>query len=231
MSSHLKTERRPALDAKKILLPSDEKCVVASAPMRFFTNSLAQRVMGDTPFPQVLAKIVAEYTLTTVPWHELSPAEKEHRKEARDFSWCDFSKVPQEELLSMFMTYCHCATVNFIGANLSNVSLVGVRLVKADFRDADLISASLSRINLSEADFRGANLTQAHLIKVNLTKADFQGAVLLQTKLEQVNLAEAILEGAKIRDIILIRTELPKAITEISSKEVDQDHGSKCSIS
>jgi uncharacterized protein YjbI with pentapeptide repeats len=58
------------------------------------------------------------------------------------------------------------------GANLANIHLPGVNLIKADLTEANLHAANLANVKLTGATLRRANLTEAVLARANLTEAD-----------------------------------------------------------
>lgn len=101
-----------------------------------------------------------------------------------------------------------CIGKNFIGRNLSNMTLTDVKLIeanlrRANFADTELVRADLSGAKLIGANFEGANLSEAKLIGADLTNANFSGATL-----NEANLSGAKLKGANFTDVNLTETIL-----------------------
>jgi Pentapeptide repeats (8 copies) len=77
------------------------------------------------------------------------------------------------------------------GSSLSEISLAGKSLDRADLRDADLSDANLEGASLREADLRGADLEAASLYRANLARAKLSGADLDEADLRFAQLAAA----------------------------------------
>jgi len=131
------------------------------------------------------------------------------------------------------------ATLDFVGADLSGISLIGASLREANFIDAKLSGANLSKsylswaklgwailsdANLSEtdlkgADFRKANLSRANLIEAEMMEADLRkvnlsGAILRGANLTEANLKNADLRGADLQGAYLVMADLNDANLE-----------------
>ena len=83
---------------------------------------------------------------------------------------------------------------------LTDGSLRGKRLVKANLAGAHLAGASLEGAILLEADLTGADLRVAHLEGAILIGADLTGAILFTSDLTGAHLERANLKDAKVSD-------------------------------
>lgn len=106
--------------------------------------------------------------------------------------------------------------ISFIGADLCNANLSGVRPIEIDFRKASLIEADLSKTILFGVLFSGANLYKANLSEANLGRATFNDATLCQINLDYADLSGAHLvrtdlSGAKLRGANLERADFSGA--------------------
>jgi uncharacterized protein YjbI with pentapeptide repeats len=115
------------------------------------------------------------------------------------------------------------------GADLQEMNLEGVNLVRAQLQEADLSGANLERsaiwmANLTRAKLSGANLSWSHLTEsvlkeaeliavdftvatlslVNFDGADLTAANLDGVRLDSANLAGAQLHGAVFRDVLMV---------------------------
>jgi hypothetical protein len=100
------------------------------------------------------------------------------------------------------------------GAELSEASLTGANLSKADLRRADLHAASLTGANLSKADLRRADLYAADLDGADLTGVDLRRADLTIADLDGADLTGADLRGAYLCDAYLARADVSEAILQ-----------------
>lgn len=91
-------------------------------------------------------------------------------------------------------------------ANLGGAKLIGADLSRANLRRAKLIDANLCGANLSDAKPSDADLSGAHLIG-----ADLSGADLRRATLTGANLSAAKLIGAKLHSAKLSRANLSGA--------------------
>ncbi|HTL71077.1 MAG TPA: pentapeptide repeat-containing protein [Candidatus Eisenbacteria bacterium] len=100
-----------------------------------------------------------------------------------DFSGLDLrgSSFSQSHL-----TYCL-----FIGANLSEVDLIGSRLHGCDFVGAELSDVNLTRSTLDHCSFAYADLRRAYLVEARFKEVDFMGAQLFRAILWNADLTGA----------------------------------------
>ncbi|HEY9800003.1 MAG TPA: pentapeptide repeat-containing protein [Leptolyngbyaceae cyanobacterium] len=112
-----------------------------------------------------------------------------------------------EELLAKYAN----GVINFIGVDLSEANLSGVKLCGVNFSQANLSVINLSGANLSEADFSHAKLNVARLSGANLTNAIFNHSSLNVANLIRADLSRAQLRGASLVRAELLRAELSRA--------------------
>lgn len=77
-------------------------------------------------------------------------------------------------------------------------SLMSIKLEKADLRNLDLRGVNLIRANLSGADLKDANLSGANFTEANLSATDFRYANLRNADLTLTNLTNATLGNADL---------------------------------
>ena len=92
--------------------------------------------------------------------------------------------------------------------NLSNIDLVNVNLIGANFAFTDLSGANLAFANLSGVNFVQANLTQANLHRATLVDADLSGACLSDARLTEVIFVETHLRDTDFMNAVMARTVL-----------------------
>ena len=92
------------------------------------------------------------------------------------------------------------------GESGEKATLVGARLVRADF-----YGLRLSRVNFQGADLRGADLSEADLYEANLEDAKLNDAILEWASLDGASLKRADLQGADLRWANLEGTNLTGA--------------------
>lgn len=111
-------------------------------------------------------------------------------------------------------TGCSFAGRDLHGANLSQVSFVGVDFERANLRDANLRNANLTgvdfgRADLRDADFSGANLTGVDFSGADLRRTDLHGARLCwrneNAKIGCADLRGADVRGADLRGVLVCR--------------------------
>ena len=100
----------------------------------------------------------------------------------------------------------HRRWLNSKGESGEKATLIGARLVRADF-----YGLRLSRINFQKADLRGADLSEADLYEANLDEAKLNDAVLEWASLDGASLKRADLQGADLRWANLEGTNLTGA--------------------
>ncbi len=121
--------------------------------------------------------------------------------------------------------------VDFTGADLSGLDLLGAELGCANMSrvvliGADLYTASLGETRLDGADLSGAdlrkvqgrgckaqyaNLSGANLQRADFAQSNFRGAVLRGAQLQRVTFSGADLREADLRDGVFERTRLSRA--------------------
>lgn len=112
-----------------------------------------------------------------------------------------------EELLAKYAD----GVINFIGVDLSEANLSGVKLCGVNLSQANLSIVNLSGANLSEADCSHAKLNVARLSGANLTNAIFNYSSLNVANLIRADLSRAQLRGASLVRAELLRAELSRA--------------------
>jgi uncharacterized protein YjbI with pentapeptide repeats len=117
-------------------------------------------------------------------------------------------KMPSIELLKRYSE----GERTFVGANLSEASLLGADLAGADFTSADFSDAELFGADLSGADFSGADLSGADLPDADLRGAKLAGADLSGTVLSGADLSGAVLARANLTRAKLSRANLSNAL-------------------
>ena len=90
---------------------------------------------------------------------------------------------------------------NFLGANLSNISLVHSELAGANLEETNLSGATLAYANLSEANFKYANLTGAYFRDTDLSRANFKNANLSGATFGFTNFSGASFKDANLNNI------------------------------
>lgn len=105
---------------------------------------------------------------------------------------------------------------SLLRANLFRAKLYGANLHRADLSGADLIRADLSGANLSGANLLDVNLSGANLLDVNLSNTHLRGADLhevglIRVDLRGANLSEANLSGADLNGADLSSVHLSGA--------------------
>jgi uncharacterized protein YjbI with pentapeptide repeats len=98
-----------------------------------------------------------------------------------------------------------------VGMNLSRANLSGTNLSKAVLIHANLGEADLSGADLQKAELIEANLSGANLYWTNLTGANLSAAVLFQAVLRSADLMAANLSGANLSGMNLTLTNLTGA--------------------
>jgi uncharacterized protein YjbI with pentapeptide repeats len=101
--------------------------------------------------------------------------------------------------------------MNLSRANLSGTNLSKAVLIHANLGEADLSGADLQKAELIEANVSGANLSGANLYWTNLTGANLSAAVLFQAVLRSADLMAANLSGANLSGMNLTLTNLTGA--------------------
>ena len=84
-----------------------------------------------------------------------------------------------------------CRGANLAGTDLSNTSLVGIDLRRANLRGANLTGADLTQSVLLGADLAGANLDGARLVRATADQADFSRASVRGALFSNASLREA----------------------------------------
>ena len=80
---------------------------------------------------------------------------------------------------------------------LSDGSLAGIALCRAQMQGADLLGANLSEVDFHQAHFEWADLSMANLRGAKLTRANLQGANLDHANLSNADLFKANLTEAR----------------------------------
>lgn len=96
--------------------------------------------------------------------------------------------------------------VNLKGAQLSQVSLEGAVLVRADLSEATLSEAILSRSDLRGSNLSSANLTKTQLVNVILESGIACSAVMVRANCEGANICGVDMTGADLTDSYLLKT-------------------------
>ncbi|MCO5994760.1 pentapeptide repeat-containing protein [Actinoallomurus sp. WRP9H-5] len=104
-----------------------------------------------------------------------------------DFSGADLSGL---ELLGAYLDEAIMDGVKLVGARLGSASLVGTRLRKAD----------LSHTSLRKAEARSSDLRDALLLEADLQSSSFEDADMRGADLRNAKLNNAWLVGADLRD-------------------------------
>lgn len=97
------------------------------------------------------------------------------------------------------------------GRDLSDATLLSIRLDGADLSRANLARANFQVANLAKANLMMANLEDAHMHAVNLQEANLMLANLTGVNLLDADLRGANLRGAKLQKAILIAAKLDGA--------------------
>ena len=92
--------------------------------------------------------------------------------------------------------------------DLSNIDLVNVNLIGANFAFTDLSGANLAFANLSGVNLVYANLTQANLHRATLVDADLTHANLSDARLTEVIFVETLLKDTDFMNAVMARTVL-----------------------
>lgn len=101
--------------------------------------------------------------------------------------------------------------VNFKGADLAHVYLIGANLKKADLSEANLQHAFLSEANLQGADLGNANFQYASIYRANFEKARIWQADLSYSTAFDANFKKARLEGVNLQHANLDRANFSGA--------------------
>jgi hypothetical protein len=106
--------------------------------------------------------------------------------------------------------------ISFVGIDLSDASLEGITLPRAEFRRAKMTAADFMNSNLKEADldladltdanFRSADLTGTNLSEASLNDVDLTGAALNRANVEDAEFNDADLTNADLSGIINWKT-------------------------
>ena len=95
-----------------------------------------------------------------------------------------------------------------LAPDLSNIDLVNVNLIGANFAFTDLSGANLAFANLSGVNLVQANLTQANLHRATLVDADLSGARLSDARLTEVIFVATHLRDTDFMNAVMARTVL-----------------------
>ena len=139
-------------------------------------------------------------------------------------AWDTYPKDHPKNLRGRDLSYAnlqerHFLRVDFTGANMKGVFLIGSKLHRANLEEAILEEARMSsaifeRANLYKANLKNADLWRTVFYKANLEEANLQGARLYRTDFTQANLKKADLRGVKLHETVLRHTDLTEAILE-----------------
>ena len=121
-----------------------------------------------------------------------------------------YSPIKIQALQNLIRLGANTSDITFSGAklintNLSDADLNGANIINANFSGAEIINTNINGANFSDANFIGANFINANfsdakLINTNLSAADFKYADLSGANLSGANLLSADLRGAKFWD-------------------------------
>lgn len=110
------------------------------------------------------------------------------------------------------------AAVNFSGANLDRIRIIGgSKLAGADFRACSMNHAYLKECDLSGARFQGVVMQKAMMESCDLSKAGFQGMEAQESRLNKCNLEGANLIGINLFQGSLKKTRLVKTDLRLSN--------------
>jgi uncharacterized protein YjbI with pentapeptide repeats len=101
--------------------------------------------------------------------------------------------------------------------DLSNASLPGLELAKANLAGADLSGSTLRRVYALSVNLRYANLNRAKLVQAYLRAADLTGAQLIEAQLIGASFYKANLSGADMTNAdlsysVFVETRLDNAV-------------------
>jgi uncharacterized protein YjbI with pentapeptide repeats len=88
------------------------------------------------------------------------------------------------------------SAAGFVGANLTDASLMGAVAIKTDFSEAVMRGCKLVRAHVRGANFTGTNLQGADFAQADTREACFRGAVIAGARFEYADLAGADLQDA-----------------------------------
>jgi uncharacterized protein YjbI with pentapeptide repeats len=88
------------------------------------------------------------------------------------------------------------SVAGFVGADLTDASLMGAIAVKTDFSEAVMRGCKLVRAHVRGANFAGSNLQGADFAQADTRDACFRGAVIAGANFEYTDMAGADLQGA-----------------------------------
>ena len=98
--------------------------------------------------------------------------------------------------------------ISFVGIDLSDASLEGITLLRAELRraemvDADFMNSNLSQANLDWGDLAGANFRNADLTGISLYNASLKDVDLTGGTLRNANIDDVKFDGADLTNVDL----------------------------
>ncbi len=125
-----------------------------------------------------------------------------------DDNWLTDGSLKGAYLIRANLHDASLSDANLQGAILQEANLLGAFLLGADLQDASLIEADLQEANLEVPNLQEANLSGAKLQKAKLGKANLQKASLFRAYLQEAELDQTDLREANLQEANLQRADL-----------------------
>lgn len=133
-------------------------------------------------------------------------------RQLRFQGWLTDGSLQGANLSKADLTRAELENADLARANMTLAELAGANLQDAHLAEINLSAAYLTRATLWKSNLSGANLSLANLRKTDLFSANMQGAIFRAANLQQAGLELGDLTGADLHDADLAEADLSDAI-------------------